>query len=248
MNVYFIGAGPGDPELITVKGMKTLGRCEMVIYAGSLVSAEILTYAENAVEVHDSASLTKEDMQNLFLKAKEKGWNVARLHTGDPSLYGTLDEQMNFLDTIDASYSVVPGVSSVHAAAAALKTGLTAPGVCQTLILSRMPGRTPVPEKESLENLAISQSTLALFLSAAQLEEIVRRLSGKYPPSTPAAIVYRASWPDEEIVRGTLENIVEKAKVLGSSKTSLIIIGEALNRSSGDSLLYDKSFTHGFRG
>lgn len=247
MKVYFIGAGPGDPKLLTLKGKEIIEEAPVVIYAGSLVNKAILDYALKAKEVYNSAELNLDEMREIFKKAKEAGFDVARIHTGDPSIYGAINEQMQVLDELAIDYEVVPGVSSFQAAAAALKQELTLPEVCQTITLSRVAGRTPVPEKESLRELIRTRPTLALFLSVTQLDEIAETLKGAYTADTLVAVVYRATWPDERIVRGTLEDISEKVKEAGITKTALIMIGEVLSKKAGASLLYDKDFSHMYR-
>ncbi|MBE9537177.1 MAG: precorrin-4 C(11)-methyltransferase [Proteobacteria bacterium] len=247
MKVYFIGAGPGDPKLITLKGKEIIEKAPVVIYAGSLVNKEILQYAEKAKDIHNSAELNLDEMKEIFKKAKEAGHDVARIHTGDPSIYGAINEQMQVLDELGIDYEVIPGVSSFQAAAAALKQELTLPDVCQTITLSRVAGRTPVPEKEALRELVRTRPTLALFLSIAQFADIVETLKEGYSNSTPIAVVYKASWPEEKIVRGTLEDIALKVKEAGITKTALIMVGEVLSKEAGASLLYDKNFSHMYR-
>lgn len=247
MKVYFIGAGPGDPKLLTLKGKEIIEEAPVIIYAGSLVNKAILDYAVKAKEVHNSANLNLDDMREIFAKAKATGQDIARIHTGDPSIYGAINEQMQVLDELGIDYEVVPGVSSFQAAAAALKQELTLPGVCQTITLSRVAGKTPVPDKESLRELIRSRPTLALFLSIAQFANIIETLKEGYADSTPVAVVYKASWPDEKIVRGTLANIVEKMADSGITRTALIMVGEVLSKEAGASLLYDKNFSHMYR-
>lgn len=247
MKVYFIGAGPGDPKLITLKGKELVEKAQVVIYAGSLVNKAILGYAVNATEIHNSAGLNLDEMKEIFARAKDAGHDVARIHTGDPSIYGAINEQIQILDELGIEYEVIPGVSSFQAAAAALCQELTLPEVCQTVTLSRIAGKTPVPDKESLKELIKTKPTLVLFLSVSKLPEIADTLEEGYPPSTPVAVVYKASWPDEKIVRGTLENIVEKMEGSGITKTALIMVGEVLGKEAGASLLYDKNFSHMYR-
>jgi precorrin-4/cobalt-precorrin-4 C11-methyltransferase len=226
MKVYFIGAGPGDPELLTLKGKEILERVEIVIYAGSLVNKEILKYAVSSNEIHNSASLNLDEINEIFRKAKEKDLNVARLHTGDPSIYGAINEQMVLLDELNIMYEVVPGISSFQAAAAALCLELTVPEVCQTITISRVKGRTPVPEKEDLKEIIKTRPTLFLYLSINMLNEIVETLKISYPNETPIIIAYKVSWPEEEIVQGTLKNILEKTSGKKITKTALILVGE----------------------
>ncbi|MEW6531360.1 MAG: precorrin-4 C(11)-methyltransferase [Thermodesulfobacteriota bacterium] len=247
MKVFFVGAGPGDWELLTVKAHSLLTTCRICMYAGSLVSPDVLRLIPESAEKHDSARLDLDQVTELFCDARDRDIDVVRLHSGDPSLYGAIKEQMHRLDGLGIKYEVVPGVSSFQAAAAALKTELTAPGVAQTVILTRMPGRTPVPEGQSLERLAQSKSTLCIFLSADKVAEAARAIEAHYGSDCPAAIVYRASWPDQIVIRGTLEDIAEKTRAAGITKTALILVGRALEGPAADSKLYDPTFSHGFR-
>ncbi len=247
MKVYFIGAGPGDPKLLTIKGKEIIEEAPVIIYSGSLVNKAILDYAVMAKEIHNSANLNLDEMGEIFTRAKAAGQDIARIHTGDPSIYGAVNEQMQVLDELGIDYEVVPGVSSFQAAAAALKQELTLPGVCQTITLSRVAGKTPVPDKESLRELIRSRPTLVLFLSIAQFAQIVETLREEYADSTPVAVVYKASWPDEKIIRGTLADIVEKIAASGITRTALIMVGEVFSKEAGASLLYDRNFSHMFR-
>ena len=246
--VYFIGAGPGDPELLTLKGKKIIERAEVIIYAGSLVNREILQFARETAEIHDSAALTREEIVALMEKAVAAGKTVARLHSGDPALYGAIGEQMELLARRGIAYEVVPGVSSFAAAAALLKREYTVPGVSQTVILTRLRGRTGVPEKEKLSALARHQAGMVIFLSVHRLEQVVAELKEGYPPQTPAAVVKRASWPDAQAVCGTLENIAGLVKGKEMGKTALILVGEFLTAGGKYSQLYDRAFSHGYRG
>jgi len=247
MKVSFIGAGPGDPKLITIKGKEIIERAEIIIYAGSLVNREILKYAVKAQDIYNSATLNLEEMGDIFRNAQENNINVARIHTGDPSIYGAINEQMALLDKMGIEYEVLPGVSSFQAAAAALCQELTLPELCQTITITRFAGRTPVPEKEALKEIIKTRPTLILFLSISMLSEIVEILKSGYRPSTPIAIVYKASWPEEQIVSGTLEDILEKMDGKEITKTALIMVGDVLNKKSVPSLLYDKGFSHMYR-
>ena len=243
--IYFTGAGPGAADLITVRGMELLRRADTVIYAGSLVNPELLNYCSDRCVKMNSASMTLEEVIGAMTSCP-KEQTVVRLHTGDPSLYGAIREQMDALDRLGYAYEVVPGVSSMNAAAAALRAEYTLPGVSQTLIVSRMAGRTPVPEKESIRSLAAHGASMALFLSVSMLEELCAELvAGGYPPATPAAVVYRATWPDEEIVRGTLEDLPKKASHIG--RTALVLVGGFMGSEYTRSRLYDPSFSHMFR-
>ncbi|MBI5747165.1 MAG: precorrin-4 C(11)-methyltransferase [Nitrospirae bacterium] len=247
MKVYFVGAGPGDPKLITIKGKEIIEKADIVIYAGSLVNKEILIFAVNAKEVYNSAALNLNEIGDIFRKAKEGDLNVARIHSGDPSIYGAINEQMRLLDDLGIAYEVIPGISSFQAAAAAICQELTLPEVCQTITLSRVGGETPVPKKEDLREIIKTRPTLILFLSISSLGEIVKILKTSYPPSTPVAVVYKVSWPDEVIVTGTIEDILERTKEKNFKKTALIIVGEVLAKKGGASQLYSEGFSHAWR-
>ncbi len=225
-----------------------LERAGMIIYAGSLVNPALLTYAPPDCEIYDSAGMTLDEVVALLDAGAKKYDTVVRLHTGDPSLYGAIREQMDALDALGLEYGVVPGVSSFLAAAAALKKEYTLPGVSQTVILSRLSGRTPVPEGEAIEGLAAHGASMALFLSAGMLKELSERLiAGGYPPETPAAIVYRASWPDEKRSAGAIKDLPEMGEALGIKSTALVLIGAFLDGPYDRSKLYDPAFSHGFR-
>ena len=246
--VHFVGAGPGDKELITVKGKGLIEEADVIIYAGSLVNPGLLEYGKQGVEIYNSASMTLEEVIHVMEDAEKTGKTVVRLHTGDPSIYGAHREQMDRLDELGISYDIVPGVSSFLAAAASMKKEYTLPGVSQTVILTRMEGRTPVPEGEKLEALAAHQATMLIFLSAGQTGEVAEKLiAGGYPSDTPAAVVYKASWEDKKQVVGTLENIGEKTKKADIRKTALIAVGGFLGDRYELSKLYDKHFSHEFR-
>ncbi len=250
--VFFVGAGPGDPELITVKGARLLREADVIIYAGSLVDLRLVReYGANA-EIYDSSSMTLEETTSVIAEAVLAGKSVVRLHTGDPSIYGAIQEQMTELDRLGIEYEVVPGVTSAFAAAAALKQELTLPEVSQTVIFTRLEGRTPVPERESLKEIAGIGATLVIYLSVSMIDRVVAELlQGAYTAETPAAVVCRASWPDEQIVEGTLENIAGLAREAGIDKQAIIIVGDVLKaRKEGlksKSRLYDKEFGHGCR-
>ena len=246
--VFFIGTGPGDPELITVKGMRLLKDADLVIYAGSLVREKVLEYCEKGPVIRNSASMSLEEITALMVEAARQGKKVVRLHTGDPSLYGALREQADVLEREGVAYQIVPGVSSAFASAAALKRELTLPGVTQTVIFTRVEGRTPVPEKERLSKLAAHGATICIFLSIAMIDEVVKELSEGYGPQTPIAVVYRASWEDEKIVKGTLADIAAKVKDAAISRQAMIIVGEAIGDAPFEpSKLYDAGFSHGYR-
>ena len=250
--IHFVGAGPGDAELITVKGARLLREADVVVYAGSLVDFKLVrTYAPGA-RIFDSAAMDLEQTTQVLAQAALDGEKVVRLHTGDPSIYGAIQEQMAELDRLGLTYEVVPGVTSAFAAAAALKQELTLPEVSQTVIITRLAGRTPVPERERLSEVARIGATLVIYLSVSMIEKVVEELlHGAYVPETPAAVVARASWPDEQVVQGTLADIAAKVKGAGIKKQALILVGDVLRaRSEGmkaKSLLYDKGFSHGCR-
>ncbi|MCL4516046.1 MAG: precorrin-4 C(11)-methyltransferase [Firmicutes bacterium] len=248
MKVYFIGAGPGDPELVTLKAVKVLQQAEVIIYAGSLVNPEVLCHARQMAEIYDSAPLPLEEIMAIMEKAIGEGKTVARVHTGDPSLYGAIQEQMDWLDRRGIPYEVVPGVSSFLAAAASLKREYTIPGVSQTVIISRLEGRTGVPEKEALALLARHRASLCIFLSVHLIGEVVEELKKGYPGDTPVAVVEKASWPEERVLRGRLEDIERLVKEEGIRKTALILVGDFLLAQSQPSKLYHPGFQHGFRG
>ncbi|ODA41402.1 precorrin-4 C(11)-methyltransferase [Desulfosporosinus sp. BG] len=247
--VIFVGAGPGDPELITVKGSRALERADRVIYAGSLVNPELLRICRPGTPIHDSAHLTLEEVVTLMDEGTKNGETIVRLHTGDPSMYGAIKEQFDYLDKQNIPYSVIPGVSSVFSAAAAVRREFTLPEISQTLILTRLAGRTPVPEKEALAKLAKHQASMAIFLSVQDIGSVVKELLEGYPASTPIAVIAKASWPDEEILLGTLETIEEKVKAAGIRKQAQILVGDFLDPANGyaRSKLYDPTFTHEYR-
>ena len=252
--VVFVGAGPGDPRLITVAGREAVEVADVILYAGSLVNPAILAWARPEAEIHDTAPLDLDQTTRICLEAARAGRRVVRLHTGDPSLYGAIQEQIAPLEAEGVPCRVIPGVSSAFASAAALGTQLTLPGVSQTVVFTRLAGRTPVPEAESLDRLAATGATLCVFLSVGRIAEVVEAcLRGGRPPETPAAVVHRASWPDESWVTGTLSDIAEKVREAGFRRQAMILVGEALRpRLEGwdgfpRSKLYDPGFTHGFR-
>ena len=245
--VYFIGAGPGDPELITIKGMNKVKEAGMIIYAGSLVNPEILQYNENDAEVYNSAGMTLEEVIAKLLEGIKKYEIVTRVHTGDPSIYGAIREQMDLLDEHHIEYEVIPGVSSFVASAAAINKEFTLPGVSQTVICTRIEGKTSVPEKEKLERLASHEASMAIFLSVHMIDEVVEALIKKYPPGTRVAVIQRATWEDQKVVIGTLSNIAEKVKAANINKTAQILVGHFLGDEYEFSKLYDKNFSHEYR-
>jgi len=247
--VYFIGAGPGDPGLLTIRGKEIIERADLIVYAGSLVNRQVPAFAGEGARLVDSAPLDLAEISDEMIRAAQKGLTVARVHSGDPSIYGAIAEQMEILEKKNIAFEVVPGVSSVFAAAASLKMEYTLPGVSQTLILTRRAGRTPVPEGESISSLAGHRASMAIFLSAGMIEETVTELiKGGYPGETPVAVVCRASWPDEKHVKATLGTIADKVKKQGISRQALILVGESVARHRAeDSKLYATDFSHGFR-
>ena len=245
--VYFIGAGPGDPELITVKGKKIVEKADVIIYAGSLVNREIINCHKEGAEIYNSASMNLDEVMEVTVTAQKAGKLVARVHTGDPSIYGAIREQMDVLDEHGIEYEVIPGVSSFVAAAAAIKKELTLPDVSQTVICTRLEGRTPVPETESLESLASHKCSMAIFLSVQMIDKVVKKLLKHYDESTPIAIVQKASWKDQKIAMGTLGNIEEIVKKEKITKTAQILVGNFMGNEYSKSKLYDKTFTHEYR-
>lgn len=246
--IYFVGAGSGAADLITVRGQKFLKEADVIIYAGSLVNPEHLEIAKQDCRIYDSASMTLEEVIEAMKEAEAAGKMTVRLHTGDPSIYGAIREQMDLLDSYGIEYDVVPGVSSCFGAAAALKAEYTLPDVSQTVIITRMAGRTPVPEKEEISLLAAHQATMVIFLSTGLLEPLQERLLlGGYQKDTPAAIVYKATWPDEKVIRGTVGTLPQMAQENGITKTALILVGDFLGDTYERSRLYDPAFTHAFR-
>ena len=248
MQVYIVGAGAGDPELITLKGHRLLKEADVIIYAGSLVNPALLDFAKAGAEIHDSASMTLPEVIETIEKAVAKGLLVVRLHTGDPSIYGAIQEQMDALKEKNIDFEVVPGVSSFLATAAALKQEYTLPGISQTVIITRNEGRTPVPEREKLRSLASHQATMCIFLSITMLSDVVAELiAGGYAPDTPIAIVQRASWPEQKIVRATLETIVAEIADKGIDRTAMIVVSRCLGADYELSRLYAPEFSHMFR-
>ena len=248
MQVFIVGAGPGDPELITVKGQKLLQVADIIIYAGSLVNPALLGLARQGAKIYNSASMTLPEVIEVIENGVKAGEMVVRLHTGDPSSYGAIQEQMDELDRRQIEYKVIPGVSSFLATAAALKQEYTLPGISQTVIITRNEGRTPVPEKERLGALAAHNATMCIFLSIHMLDEVVKELiEGGYEPSTPIAIVQKASWPEEKIIRATLATIVEAIKDKDITRTAMIVVSRCLDTSYELSRLYAPEFSHMYR-
>lgn len=246
--IHFVGAGPGAPDLITLRGSKLLSEAGMIIYAGSLVNPELLKLAPKGCEIYNSASMTLDEVIEKMTSAHFRGLDVVRLHTGDPSIYGAIREQIDRLKKLNIPYDITPGVSSFCAAAAAAEAEYTLPSISQTLIITRMEGRTPVPPKEKLALLAAHQASMALFLSSGLMEKTCAALiEGGYPSDTPAVVVYKASWPEQKILRGTIATIAAMAEKEGIHNTALILVGRFLGDEYELSKLYDAGFSHGFR-
>lgn len=247
--VYIVGAGPGAEDLITVRGMKLLKKADVIIYAGSLVNPKLLTFARTDCRIFDSAKMTLEQVIQEIEKAHQEGKMVVRLHTGDPCLYGAIREQMDEMDRLKIPYEICPGVSSFCGAAAALEMEYTLPNVSQSVVITRMAGRTPVPERESIRSFGAHQATMVIFLSAGLLRELEQELlAGGYEPDTPAAIVYRATWPDEKKLFCTVSTLEETARKEQIRKTALIIVGRAVAQTHYErSKLYDPTFTTEYR-
>ena len=246
--VHFVGAGSGAPDLITVRGARLLSEADVIVYAGSLVNPALLDYAKPGCEIHDSARLTLEQVIDIVRAAEAAGKVTVRLHTGDSSIYGAVREQFDLLDALGIEYDVCPGVSAFCGAAAALKAEYTLPEVSQSVIITRAAGRTPVPERESLRSFARHRATMVLFLSTSLADDVQRELiEGGYPPETPAAIVFKATWPEQAIYRCTVGTLADTVRGNGLTKTSLIVIGDFLGRDYERSKLYDPGFTTEFR-
>jgi precorrin-4/cobalt-precorrin-4 C11-methyltransferase len=248
MRVYIIGAGPGDPKLLTIRAAELIASCPVVLYTGSLVPKEVVAHARPDAKVLDSAGMTLDEITEVILAAREKNEDVARVHTGDPSIFGSTGEQVRQLEQLGIEYEVIPGVSSFTAAAAAIGRELTLPELSQTIIITRAEGRTPMPEKEKLEDLARHGATLAIFLSITLLRKVTQQLIPSYGIDCPVTVVHKASWPDQMIVRGTLADICDKVRAARFNATAIILVGRVLNATDfANSKLYDPSFTHRFR-
>ncbi len=247
--VHFVGAGPGAPDLITVRGKNLLEKADVVIYAGSLVNPELLTGTRKDCEIYNSAKMTLEEVLAVMRQASAEGKEVVRLHTGEPSIYGAVREQMDALDALGISYDSCPGVSACFGAASSLNLEYTLPGVSQSLIITRMAGRTGVPERESIESFAAHQASMAIYLSTGMLRELSKRLiAGGYSGDTPAALVYKATWKEEQDFICTVETLAETAEKHGIKKTALVIVGDVVRHGSyARSKLYDPEFTTEFR-
>lgn len=246
--ISFVGAGPGDVDLITVRGRRLLEKADVVIYAGSLVSRDHLTFCKEGCKFYDSASMTLEEVIEVMEREYRQGKRVVRLHTGDPSIYGAIKEQMDLLEEKGIEFEVVPGVSSFTASCAAIKGEFTLPGISQTVIITRLEGRTPVPSSESLELLAFHKASMAIFLSVGSIERAVEKLKQGYGRSdVPVAVVYKATWEDEKVIIGTLDDIAQKVRDQGIENFAMILVGDFINGKYERSRLYDPSFAHGFR-
>ena len=248
VKVYFIGAGPGDPELITVKGKRIVEEADIIIYAGSLVNRRVLEYAKDSAQFFDSAGMNLDEVLKVIDDNRKSSSIIARVHSGDPSIYGAIQEQIEWCEKQGISYEVIPGVSSLFGASASLHQELTLPGVSQTVIVTRISGRTKVPSRESIREISKIGATLVIFLSINRIEDVVKDLLNGYAKNTPAAVVYRATWPEEMIIRGTLEDIADKVKAESIDRQALIFVGDVLNRRGFElSKLYHKDFTHSLR-
>ena len=246
--VHFVGAGPGAPDLITLRGAELLKQADVIIYAGSLVNPALLDMAREDCEIHNSAKMTLEQVIDVMKQAEAAGKTTVRLHTGDPCVYGAIREQMDALDELGISYDDVPGVSSYCGAAAALRAEYTLPGVSQSVIITRLAGRTPVPDAESLSSMASHGASMAVFLSSGMLGRVQEELlKGAYTEDTPAALVYKATWPEEKTVRCTVGTLAQAGEAHGISKTALVLVGNFLDSPYEKSKLYDPTFTTEFR-
>lgn len=246
--VYFVGCGPGDPELITVKAKKLIQKADVVVYSGSLIPSSILKLCKKG-KLHDAAKLVREEIFDLLKKNALRNKITVRLHDGDPTIYGAIREQIDNLEKENIECIVIPGVTSFLAASSALGTQLTLPGITQSIIITRAESRTKVPKREKISELAKHKATLVFYLSVQLVTDIVKQaIAGGYKKSTPVAVVYRASWPDQKILTGTLENIAKKIKDKKITRTAIIIIGDVIKPKSYEySKLYDKTFSHGYR-
>ncbi|MBR2696717.1 MAG: precorrin-4 C(11)-methyltransferase [Parasporobacterium sp.] len=246
--VHFVGAGPGAEDLITVRGQRFLQEADVIIYAGSLVNPGLLKNAKEGCQIYDSAYMTLDEVLKVIYEAEEKGLMTVRLHTGDPSIYGAIKEQMDELDKKEIEYDVCPGVSSMSGVASALKVEYTLPDVSQTIIITRAEGRTEVPEKESLKSMACHKATMLLFLSSSLADKVKADLiEGGFEPETPVAVVYKATWPDQKILRTTLTELPEAMAKEGITKTAMIVVGHVLDSDYKLSKLYDPTFSTEFR-
>ncbi|MDO8662739.1 MAG: precorrin-4 C(11)-methyltransferase [Candidatus Omnitrophota bacterium] len=247
MKVYFIGAGPGDPELLTIKAKKIIEKADIVIYAGSLINKDIIKLAKKDARLYDSSSMNLDEVLGVFKEHKHSDKIIARMHSGDPSIYGAIQEQMDWCEKERIAYEVIPGVSSFQAASASLRQELVLPGVSQTVILTRISGRTKVPVKEDLARLARIRATLVIFLSIDRIEDVVKKIKKSYGLNTPVAVIEKVSLPQERKITGTVRDIVKKVKMAGINRQALIIIGDVFKKNYQKSKLYAKDFGHMFR-
>ncbi len=248
--VFFVGAGPGDPDLLTIRGRRLLEEADVVVYAGSLVKERLLGFCHEGVKIYNSAAMTLPEIMDVLVKGARAGKLVVRLHTGDTAFYSAMREQTAALEEEGISFKVVPGVSSASGASASIGRELTVPGLTQTVIFTRLEGRTPVPEKEALHLLAAHGATLCIFLSVAMMEKVVNELKTGYGPETPVAVVYRATWPDEKVITGSLADIAQRVSDAQITRHAMIIVGDAVGglNEGEKSRLYDAAFSHGYRG
>lgn len=247
--VHFVGAGPGDKELITLKGYNLLKNADVVIYAGSLVNPELLDYCKEGCEIHNSAHMDLQEIIDVMKNGIQNNKCVVRLQTGDFSIYGSIREQVEDLNKLGIDYDCTPGVSSFLGAASSLGVEYTVPEISQSVIITRMEGRTPVPKKESIESFAAHQTSMVIFLSVQEIEKVVDKLiEGGYPENTPVSVIYKATWTDEKVVKGVLSDIAAKVRENNINKTALIMVGRFLGEEYNNSKLYDKDFKHEYRG
>jgi precorrin-4/cobalt-precorrin-4 C11-methyltransferase len=247
MRLYFIGGGPGDPELLTLKAKRAIETSDVVVYAGSLINPEVLKFAREDAVLYDSSTMELEEILKIYRDAKKDGRTVARIHTGDLSIYSALQEQLDACEKEGIDFEIIPGISSYQAASAMLKREFTLPGVSQTVVLTRISGRTEVPARENLETLTETKATMVIFLSVHEIERVASQLLKGYGEETPVAVVEKVSWPEERRIIGTLGDIAEKVKGAGIKRHALIIVGEVLEKAYQRSKLYDADFEHGFR-
>ena len=246
--VIFIGAGPGDPELITVKGRNVIEKADVIIYAGSLVNKEVLSPSKKDCEIHNSAYLNLEETIDIMKKAISENKLVARVHTGDPSIYGAIGEQIRELKKLNIEYEIIPGVSSLFGTASVLEAELTIPEVSQSVIITRPAGRTPKKELESIKSFSKHNATMCIFLGISMIDKVVDELLEGYSEDTPVAVVKKATWPDQEIIKGSLKDIASKVKKANITKTAMIVVGDVLDPGDFNaSKLYDKNFKHEYR-
>lgn len=247
MRVYFIGAGPGDPELLTVKAAKIIKKADIIIYAGSLINKNIIASVRKDARLYDASGMNLEEIVQVIERARSTDKAIVRIHCGDPSIYGAIQENMDWCQRRGIEYTVIPGVSSFQAAAASLKQELTLPGVSQTVILTRLSGRTKVPAKEDLQELAKARATMVIFLSIRDIDRVIGKLGKAYGMDTPVAVIEKVSFPGERKITGTLRDIAEKVKEAGIMRQAIIIVGDVLKKKYQKSRLYNKYFGHLFR-